>query len=242
MLWHWNRIIMGWLYTYMYIYHGCWWPDSLPDHQQQSCQIWISRFLCSKGQVFNFTRYFGVENNRRCKYCHNSNVSRISVGNKIVGHPDGSWSIACRRSLHWRHNDHNGVSNHQPHGCLLNRLFGRRSKKTSKVRVTGLCAGSSPGTGEIPKMSPFDDVIMCFDYTSILDLRPGFNGLGKDKCKKRRESCVNGCILYQNLTVYHYISSNRFCATTIKRLVYYVQICYLMNYCHLLAPSCYLFF
>ena len=34
-------------------------------------------------------------------------------------------------SLHWRHNDHDGVSNHQPHGCLLNRLFRRRSKKTS---------------------------------------------------------------------------------------------------------------
>ena len=38
---------------------------------------------------------------------------------------------------HWRHNDHNSVSNHQPHGCLLNRLFRRRSKKTSKLRVTG---------------------------------------------------------------------------------------------------------
>ena len=42
-------------------------------------------------------------------------------------------------ALHWRHNDHDGVSNHQPHGCLLNRLFRRRSKKTSKLRVTGLC-------------------------------------------------------------------------------------------------------
>ena len=43
-----------------------------------------------------------------------------------------------------------GVSNHQPHGCLLNRLFRRKSKKTSKLRVTGLCAGNSPGTGEFP--------------------------------------------------------------------------------------------
>ena len=42
------------------------------------------------------------------------------------------------------------VSNHQPHGCLLNRLFRRRSKKTSKLRVTGLWAGNSPGTGEFP--------------------------------------------------------------------------------------------
>ena len=53
-------------------------------------------------------------------------------------------------SLQWRHNDHDGVSNHQPHGCLLNRLFRRRSKKTSKLRVTGLCVGNSPGTGKFP--------------------------------------------------------------------------------------------
>ena len=32
-------------------------------------------------------------------------------------------------SLQWRHNGHNSVSNHQPHDCLLNRLFRRRSKK-----------------------------------------------------------------------------------------------------------------
>ena len=36
------------------------------------------------------------------------------------------------------------------HDCLLNRLFRRRSKKTSKLHVTGLCAGNSPGTGEFP--------------------------------------------------------------------------------------------
>ena len=53
-------------------------------------------------------------------------------------------------SLQWRHNGPDSVSNHQPHDCLLNRLFRRRSKKTSKLRVTGLCAGNSPGTGEFP--------------------------------------------------------------------------------------------
>ena len=47
-------------------------------------------------------------------------------------------------ALQWRHNDHDCVSNHQPRGCLLNRIFRRRSKKTSKLRVTGLCAGNSP--------------------------------------------------------------------------------------------------
>ena len=38
-----------------------------------------------------------------------------------------------RSPLQWRHNMHDGVSNHQPHDCLLNRLFRRRSKKTSQV-------------------------------------------------------------------------------------------------------------
>ena len=69
--------------------------------------------------------------------------------------------------LQWRHNGRDIVSNHQPYDCLPNRLFRRRSKKTSKLRVTGLCVGNSPGTGEFPhkwpvtrKMFLFDDVIM----------------------------------------------------------------------------------
>ena len=53
-------------------------------------------------------------------------------------------------SLHWRNDGRDSVSNHQPHDCLLNRLFRRRSKKISKFRVTGLCAGNSPETGEFP--------------------------------------------------------------------------------------------
>ena len=48
------------------------------------------------------------------------------------------------------------LSNHQPHDCLLNRLFGRRSMKTSMFRVTGLCAGNSPGTGEFPAQMASD--------------------------------------------------------------------------------------
>ena len=42
-------------------------------------------------------------------------------------------------SLQWRHNARDGVSNYQPHDCLLNRLLRRKSKKISKLRVTGLC-------------------------------------------------------------------------------------------------------
>ena len=60
--------------------------------------------------------------------------------------PTSIWTF--EKSLRWRHNERDGVSNHQPHDCLLNRLFRRRPKKTSKLRVTGLCVGNSPGTGE----------------------------------------------------------------------------------------------
>ena len=49
--------------------------------------------------------------------------------------------------LQWRHNGRDSVSNQQPHDCLLNRLFRCRSKKTSKLRVTGLC---SPVLSEFP--------------------------------------------------------------------------------------------
>ena len=52
--------------------------------------------------------------------------------------------------LQWRHNERDGTSNHRRRDCLLIRLFRHRSKITSKLRVTGLCAGNSPGTGAFP--------------------------------------------------------------------------------------------
>ena len=54
------------------------------------------------------------------------------------------------RSLQWRHNERNGVSNRQLYDCLLNRLSRRRSKKISKLRITGLCEWNSPVNCEFP--------------------------------------------------------------------------------------------
>ena len=64
----------------------------------------------------------------------------------------------------WRHNERGGISNHQPHGCLLIRLFRRRPKKTSKFCVTDLCEGNSPVTRN---MFAFDDVIMTSNLALI---------------------------------------------------------------------------
>ena len=101
--------------------------------------------------------------------CHDVNF--VVIGSTTGCHYDNLWCRQWRRSwrhdilvtilfnpfiqsppspLRWRQNGHDGVSNHQPHDCLLNRLFRRRSKKTSKLRVTGLCAWNSPVTGEFP--------------------------------------------------------------------------------------------
>ena len=57
------------------------------------------------------------------------------------------WAISID-TLQWRHNGSDVASDHQPYDCLLNRLFRFRSKKISKLRVAGLCAGKSPVTGE----------------------------------------------------------------------------------------------
>ena len=64
----------------------------------------------------------------------------------------GPWEVTCYNrssgchmvyiSLQWRHNGRDVVLYHQPHDCLLNRLF--RRKKRSKLCVTGLCEGNSP--------------------------------------------------------------------------------------------------
>ena len=84
----------------------------------------------------------------RVRWCgmRDSLRSRFSViyWNKT---PADVW---CKFTLQWRHNDHDSVSNNQPHDRLLNCLFGRRSKKTSKLRVTGLRVGNSLETGEFP--------------------------------------------------------------------------------------------
>ena len=91
-------------------------------------------------------------------------ISILDMGLKITNillqscHPGANeinWCVDVRDAqiqgmlpLQWRQNGRDSVSNHQPRDCLLNRLFRRRSKKTSKLRVTGLCVGNSPGTGE----------------------------------------------------------------------------------------------
>ena len=70
-------------------------------------------------------------------------------------------------AIQWRHNERDGVSNHQPHDGLVNRLFRRRSNKASKLRATAFVRWIHWWPVNLPhkwpvtrKMFPFDDVIM----------------------------------------------------------------------------------
>ena len=110
------------------------------------------------------------------KFRRHSFMSQIYILSSIMLH--GIFNIyhlypSETFALHWRHNDHDCVSNHQPYDCLLNRLFRRKSKRTSKLHVTGFCVGNSPGPVNSPhkgpvtrKMFPFDDVIMDMNFAA----------------------------------------------------------------------------
>ena len=68
-------------------------------------------------------------------------------------------------ALKWRQNERDGVSNHRRLNCLPNRLFRRRSKKTSKLRVTGLCEGNSLVTSEFSvQRASNDDVAIWWSH------------------------------------------------------------------------------
>ena len=119
-------------------------------------------------------------------------------------------------TLQWRHNGRDSVSNHQPYDCLLNRLFRRRSNKASKLRVTGLCAGNSPGTGEfpaqmasnaenvsiwwrhheIPQIHVLWDVITCPCPWYLLLAQHSFWLCWSSKCGRARGICIQFELCY----------------------------------------------
>ena len=75
-----------------------------------------------------------------------------------------------RRTLQWRYNGHDGVSNLQPRDCLLNRSLRRRSTKTPKLPVTGLCEWNSSWPMNSPQKGPVMRTIFHFMTSSCHDL------------------------------------------------------------------------
>ena len=89
--------------------------------------------------------------------------------------------LGSKKTLRWRHNDHAGVSNHQPHGCLSIVYSGVDQRKhqssTSLAFVRGIHRDrwiNSPHKGPVTrKMFPFDDVIMVRKITPGTYPQPG---------------------------------------------------------------------
>ena len=107
-----------------------------------------------------------------------------------------------KHTLQWRHNERDGVSNHQPHDCLLNRLFRHRSKETSKLRVTGLCEGNSPVTGEFTaqRASNAENVSICWRHHAAKRTIRQF--LGCTVYADTLRSLMQWCLKGPNLTEY----------------------------------------
>ena len=87
-------------------------------------------------------------------------------------------------SLQWRHNGRDGVSNLQPHDCLLNRLFRRRSKKIKAPRHWPLC-GEFTVTGEFPAQmaSNAENVSLWWRHHGADLVFPECFGLGTERVK-----------------------------------------------------------
>ena len=87
-------------------------------------------------------------------------------------------------SLQWRHTERDGISNRRGLDCLLNRLFGRRSKKHQSSASLAFVRGNhrwplnSPHKGPVTRiMFPFDDVIMAIYKMAVNKLIRNSHGI-----------------------------------------------------------------
>ena len=78
--------------------------------------------------------------------------------------------VVCEENteiLQWRHDERDGVSNHQPHDCLLNRLVRAHQSPASLAFVRGIYRWPTNFSYKRPvtrKIFPSDDVIMIFKW------------------------------------------------------------------------------
>ena len=93
------------------------------------------------------------------------------------------------KSSGWCHNERDGISNHQPHDCLLKRLCRRKWKKTLKLRITGLCVGNSPVSGEFPTQR-----VSNAEYVSNCWCHHGFHTM--------TAPCINSCGLCPSVAIW----------------------------------------
>ena len=90
--------------------------------------------------LFSFRNVCWIMNGSYCDLCL---VSMITLFFDRRFHEGNLWTSQ------WRHNEHDGFSNHQCLDCFFNCLFRRKSKKTSNPPVTGGFPLQRPATRKI---------------------------------------------------------------------------------------------
>ena len=92
-------------------------------------------------------------------------------------------------SLQWRHNERDGVSNHQPHECLINRLFQAQIKENIKAPRHWPLWREFTGDRWIPDTKasnaenvPFHDVIMCKPRIASVSIAASLGFQSKRSC------------------------------------------------------------
>ena len=143
------------------------WMDTRPVGQMDRQTKWnqYTPFqICGSGSIINW-RLINKIGKSKYKWSETkfANVLQNQLSNAFAW-KKRLWILYANfnQTLQWRHNEHDGISNHQHPDCLLSCLLRRRSRKTSKLCVTGLCEGNPPVTGGLPvtqKIFPFDNVI-----------------------------------------------------------------------------------
>ena len=120
--------------------------------------------------------------------------------------------------LRWRHNGRDGVSNHQPHDCLFNRLFRYKSKKASKLRITTLCVGNSSVTVEFlaQMASNVENVSVWWCHRDQRIIR---TILGRFKCFVKKELIRKDVIYTWNMK-YFYLADYHKRANDMRELLY----------------------
>ena len=104
-------------------------------------------------------------------------------------------------TLLWRHNGCDGVSNHQPHDCLLNHLFRRRSKKHQSSASLAFLWGFHRSPVNSPHKRPVNQCADQRKHQSSASLAfvhwiPRTNGKQRGKCFHLMTSSCMGVFIY----------------------------------------------
>ena len=145
-----------------------WLNDDKP--QQCSWNVYINIWILSTSFEWNaLCRGWLCSDNAGVRYAVLCDVTIRTISSVVSPEFALTWY-----SSQWRHNGHDDVANHQPHDCLLNRLVRRISKKTSKLRVTGIREEDSPMTGEFPtqRASNAENVSIWWRHHEIGSIHP----------------------------------------------------------------------